>query len=124
MSSGTTLVLGASARPGRYSNLAVRRLRERGINVVAVGRRSGTIGDVTIQMGVPSGIPIDTVTMYLNERNQAEWGTTLLGLSPRRIIFNPGAENPRLALAARERGIQTLDACTLVLLSTGQYQMP
>lgn len=123
MSKGATLVLGASAKPDRYSNLAVRRLREKGVEVVAVGRRTGTIGDVAIQERVPSGIAIDTVTMYMNERNQAEWEGAILGLSPRRIIFNPGAENPRLASAATARGIAVLEACTLVMLSTGQYEL-
>ncbi len=121
MSGKTTLVLGASPKPDRYSNLAVRRLREKGMDVIAVGRRTGSIGDTEIRQALPLDVPIDTVTMYLNERNQLEWERSLLDLSPRRIIFNPGAENPRLAAAAERAGIQVLDACTLVMLSTGQY---
>ena len=121
MSHGTTLVIGASPKPDRYSNLAVRRLREKGIDVVAIGRRAGTIADVGIQEGIPSDITIDTVTIYLNERNQQEWEATLIALAPKRIIFNPGAENPRLASAAEGKGIEVLEACTLVMLATGQY---
>lgn len=121
MSGRTTLVLGASPKPVRYSHLAVRRLRDKGHAVVALGRRPGMIGDVPILQEIPSGMSIDTVTMYMNAENQKPWEHRLLELSPRRIIFNPGAENPQLAAAAESAGVEVLEACTLVMLTTGQY---
>lgn len=124
MTGKTTLVLGASPKPDRYSNLAVRRLREKGHEVIAVGRRAGMIADVRILDDIPSDARVDTVTIYLNEGNQRVWEERLLKLAPKRIIFNPGAENPRLAMAVGRHGIEALEACTLVMLSTGQYQAP
>lgn len=116
-----TLVLGASENPARYSNLAIRRLREKGHDVVAVGRRAGQVLDVPIQTGMPDLEGIDTITMYLNETNQEPYEDYILKLKPKRIIFNPGAENQSLEFEAGEQGVQTMEACTLVLLSTGQY---
>lgn len=121
MKGDATLVLGASPKLERYSNLAVRRLVQHGHPVIAVGRHAGSIGGVTIRPDVPPGAAIDTVTVYLNEDNQREWEDRILALAPRRIIFNPGAENARLTLRARDHGIEVLDACTLVMLSTGEY---
>jgi predicted CoA-binding protein len=117
----TTLVLGASPKPDRYSNLAVRRLVQHGHAVIAVGRHAGAIDGLAILPAIPGDAVIDTVTMYLNEGNQREWEERILALAPRRIIFNPGAENPRLAGRARASGIEVLEACTLVMLATGDY---
>ncbi|HRP81332.1 MAG TPA: CoA-binding protein, partial [Flavobacteriales bacterium] len=64
---------------------------------------------------------VDTVTMYLNAHNQEAWRERILAMKPKRIIFNPGAENPAFERAAQEAGIETLEACTLVMLNTGQY---
>ena len=116
-----TLVLGASENPARYSNLAIRRLRDKGHEVIAVGRRAGQVLDVPIQTGMPELEGIDTVTMYLNETNQEPYEDYILKLKPKRIIFNPGAENDELAEMAKKNNIQPMEACTLVLLSTGQY---
>jgi uncharacterized protein len=117
----TTLVLGASPKPDRYSNLAVRRLVHHGHPVVAVGLRENMIGEVPIQKDVPPDASVHTVTLYMNENNQRQWEQRILALKPKRIIFNPGAENPSLEKAAHAQGIETLEACTLVMLSTGQY---
>ena len=118
----TTLVLGASPNEERYANKAVRKLREHGHPVVAVGRRAGMIGDVVIQPSIPQDVIIYTVTIYLNAENQREWERPVLDLAPDRIIFNPGAENPDFAQRAREEGgIDVIEACTLVMLATGQY---
>ncbi len=119
--SRTTLVMGASVKPERYSNMAIRKLRAHGHDVVAVGLRSGTVDDVSITTELPSD-PIDTITMYLNAGNQRKWEDALLELRPRRIIFNPGAENPAFAAIASRSGIEVVEACTLVLLATDQYQ--
>ncbi len=116
-----TLVLGASGNPGRYSYLAVTRLRGVGHAVVAIGRKQAKAGDVEIGTDKQHLAEIDTVTLYLNQMHQKEYYDYILSLHPRRIIFNPGAENPELAKLARENGIEPVEACTLVMLSTGQY---
>lgn len=116
-----TMVLGASANPRRYSYLALQNLRHAGYPVAAIGRKAVKVGDVeigTTQDPVPD---IDTVTLYLNPANQKEYYDYILALHPRRLIFNPGTENPELQSLAAKNGIDTLEACTLVLLRTGQY---
>ncbi len=121
MSKKKTLVLGASQNPARYSNFAVHRLTSHGHPVVAIGRRQGKIGDVDIITEHPQMNDVDTITLYLNQQNQKQYYDYILSLNPKRIIFNPGAENAELAQMAAAKGIQTMEACTLVLLSTGQY---
>jgi predicted CoA-binding protein len=116
-----TLVLGASENPGRYSFLAVQRLRAHGHPVVAIGKKAGNVGDVAIQKVHVAESEVDTVTLYLNPQNQQQYYDYILGLRPRRIIFNPGTENNELMQKARENHIQPVVACTLVMLSTGQY---
>jgi uncharacterized protein len=121
LSTKKTLVLGASANPERYSYLAVRRLRNAGHPVSAIGRKAATLGDVEIVAERGAIADLDTVTLYLNPVNQKEYYDYILSLHPRRIIFNPGAENPELEALASAHGIEPVEACTLVLLSTGQY---
>ena len=116
-----TLVLGASENPERYSNMAIARLRGKGHPVVAIGHRLARTGDVDIETEKKPFTDVDTVTLYLNPLRQAAYYDYILSLHPKRIIFNPGAENPELSALARANGIQPLAACTLVLLSTGQY---
>lgn len=116
-----TLVLGASDNPARYSNLAIQRLRGKGHPVLAIGKKETSVGDVYIGKEKTQWPDIDTVTVYLNPMNQKQYEDYLLSLKPKRTIFNPGAENQELAEAAEAKGIQVLEACTLVLLSTGQY---
>jgi uncharacterized protein len=116
-----TLVLGASANPSRYSNLAINSLRRYNHPVVAIGKRSGIVGDTPVEI-IPRDIEgLDTITLYLNPGNQRQYYDYIMKLKPRRIIFNPGTENDELAKMAQDKGIQPLEACTLVLLSTGQY---
>jgi uncharacterized protein len=116
-----TLVLGASTNPTRYAFMAVQRLRKLGIEVEAVGLRPGTVADVEIQTGTPVLTDIDTVTVYVGAQNQPPFYDYLLSLKPRRVIFNPGAENPEFETKLRENGIEVLSACTLVMLSVGNY---
>jgi len=116
-----TLVLGASDNPSRYSYMAVQKLRAYGHPVKAIGRKRTFVDDVSIDVEQKPHENIDTVTLYLNSRNQKEYYDYIMQLSPKRIIFNPGAENPELADLAHAKGIETLEACTLVMLSTGQY---
>lgn len=117
----TTLVLGASPKPDRYSNIAVRRLVAADHPVIAVGHHTGVIGDQLILAEVPEGRSIDTVTLYLNARNQAAWVDRILAFRPKRIIFNPGAENAVLAEQAAAHGIEVVEGCTLVMLAAGTY---
>ena len=116
-----TLVLGASDNPSRYSYLAIRKLRDHDHPVTGIGSRKTTVDDVEISTEKKSLENVDTVTMYLNPSHQQEYYDYILSLHPKRIIFNPGAENNELAALAQEKNIQTIEACTLVLLSTGQY---
>lgn len=113
--------MGASEQPQRYSNIAIHRLRSYGHPVVAIGKRAGTVLDVTIESGTPEWTDIDTVTLYLNAQNQKTYYDYILSLKPRRVIFNPGAENPELAQLLSGQGIEPVNACTLVLLSIGNY---
>ncbi|HZE84425.1 MAG TPA: CoA-binding protein [Puia sp.] len=116
-----TLVIGASGNPERYSFLAVNRLRSKGHPVVAIGRRETTVADVEIGTDKKEISGVDTVTLYLSPGLQKQYYDYIFSLHPRRIIFNPGAENKELARLAREHGIEPLEACTLVMLNTGQY---
>jgi uncharacterized protein len=116
-----TLVLGASDNPARYSFLAIHRLRAHGHPVVAVGRKNTSVGDVIIDKEKKPFDDVDTITLYLNQFHQKEYYDYILALKPKRIIFNPGAENEELSSLARKNNIKPLDACTLVLLSTNQY---
>ena len=116
-----TLVIGASENKQRYSNLAVRKLLAHDHPVVAIGRRPGMIENIEIITGHDPMNDIDTITLYLNPLNQKPYYDYILSLKPKRIIFNPGAENEELELMAKNNGIKTLEACTLVMLSTSQY---
>jgi uncharacterized protein len=116
-----TLVLGASENVERYSNKAVRKLVANNHPVIAIGNKVGKIGDVEIVKTHLVYDNIDTITLYLGEKNQKPFYDYILSLKPKRIIFNPGAENIELEELAKENGIETMEACTLVMLSTGQY---
>ena len=116
-----TLVLGASDNPQRYSYLAINRLRSKGHPVADIGRKNTRVADVEVGTAKEPLGDIDTVTLYLNPVNQKDYYDYILSLHPKRLVFNPGAENPELARLAQAAGIQTLEACTLVLLGTGQF---
>lgn len=116
-----TIVIGASAKPDRYSNRAVRMLVKNNNEVIALGFENATIDNITIQTNWKFYENIDTVTIYLNPQRQKDYYNYILNLNPKRIIFNPGTENTELEKLASEKNIKTLEACTLVLLSTGQY---
>lgn len=116
-----TLVLGASTNPERYSFLAVQRLTTHKHPVVAIGNKAGSIGSTEIITTHPILENIDTVTLYLNPSHQKEYYNYILSLKPKRIIFNPGTENKELFELALQNNIQPIEACTLVMMSTGQY---
>ena len=115
------LVLGASDNPARYSYLAIHRLRSQDYPVYAIGKRQTRVADVPVETDKIPFENIHTVTLYLNPYHQREYYQYLLNLKPRRMIFNPGAENEELFDLAKENGITPLEACTLVLLSTNQF---
>lgn len=118
----TTLVVGASTNPSRYSFMAVELLKKYGHPVIACGMKTGSIQNTPIVTEYPKKLDVDTVTIYVNPKNQSkEFMTEILKLNPRRIIFNPGAENDLFEQHALENGIEVENACTLVLLQTGQY---
>lgn len=117
----TTLVLGASENPARYSFLAIEKLRNYQHPVIAIGKKTGVVKDVTIITEKPLLENIDTVTLYLNKTHQTEYYDYILSLHPKRIIFNPGTENEELYNLAKRNGIEPLEACTLVMLGTNQY---
>lgn len=116
-----TLVFGASLKPNRYSNYAIQRLVARGFPVVAYGLRIGDIAGVQVDNELIAYPDIDTITLYLNKRRQVEYYNYLISLKPKRIIFNPGTENPEFYDILREHHIPFEASCTLVMLSTNQY---
>lgn len=120
MTKKLTLVIGASENASRYSNMAIRSLRNHDHQVLALAKRSGEVGDVKIQTEFPAE-EIDTVTLYVGPAHQPEYYEKVLKLKPRRVIFNPGTENPEFEDLLEENGIEAVEACTLVMLSVGNY---
>jgi predicted CoA-binding protein len=118
-----TLVIGASNNPDRYAYKAVKKkkLTAYGHPVLALGKKEEMIDAIPVVKERPLDTDIDTVTLYVNPQLQKNYYDYLLNLHPKRIIFNPGTENDELAELAQQKGIQTLEACTLVLLSIGDY---
>ncbi|MBT0608336.1 CoA-binding protein [Aequorivita echinoideorum] len=116
-----TLVIGASLNPGRYSNIAINRLVRYGHEVEAIGLKKGEVAGVEISTDKENFDGIDTVTLYMNPKRQGEYYDYIVSLKPKRVIFNPGTENPELYKILREKNIESEVACTLVLLGTNQY---
>lgn len=116
-----TLVLGASTNPSRYSNIATLRLLQHGHEVFPVGIKKGKIDSLEIINDRSIIKNIHTITLYLNPTNQKDWYDYIFQINPKRIVFNPGTENPELLQLASEKGIECIEACTLVMLSIGNY---
>jgi predicted CoA-binding protein len=116
-----TLVLGATPNPERYAYLATRKLLQYGHEVVPVGIKQGEINGLEILQGQPAITDVDTITMYVGAERQPPYYDYLLGLKPKRMIFNPGAENDELAQLAEKQGVEIVEGCTLVMLSIGTY---
>ena len=116
-----TLVIGASQNPSRYSYRAALSLQNHGHEIDLLGLREGTINGSPIQTGQPSLTDIDTVTLYVGPQNQPQFYEYIKKLKPRRVIFNPGAENPVFEQQLRQEGIEPIEACTLVMLAIGNY---
>jgi len=116
-----TLILGASTNPERYSYKAAHRLTNAGHPIVNIGLKSGEVAGEPILPAGSTVEEIDTVTLYIGPKLQPQYYQYLMALKPRRIIFNPGTENEELYKMAEDAGIEVTEACTLVLLGTGQY---
>ena len=118
-----TVVLGASTNPDRYSYKATSRLKAANHEVVPIGIKKGAIEGIDIIHGEPEIEGVDTITLYLNPKRQEQYYDYILSLKPKRIIFNPGTENPVLMKLAEESDIEieVVQACTLVMLSLGHY---
>ena len=116
-----TLVLGASDSPSRYSYHAITRLSANNHEVRAIGNKRGEIGVVNIGTTQENFNDIDTVTIYLNKRHQQKYYEYIVGLNPKRVLFNPGTQNVEFENLLRKNNIDFERACTLVLLSINQY---
>lgn len=116
-----TLVIGASENPSRYSNIAINRLIQLGHPVVAIGLREGEVAGIPFSSEKRQFEEIDTVTLYLGAKHQPDYYDYVVSLNPKRVIFNPGTENPDFYKILKEHDIFAEVACTLVLLGTNQY---
>lgn len=115
------LVLGASLNPARYSYVAINLLRDYDHQVFAHGLRPGEVKGVAIQTELPEIQDLDTITLYLGTKNQPNFYDYIIGSNPKRVIFNPGTENPELMNKLTDAGISYEASCTLVLLRTNQF---
>lgn len=116
-----TLVIGASVKPDRYAYKAIKKLLAHQHEVVAISNRTGQVENVVFHTDLPKFDDIDTVTLYINPTRQKDYYDYIVSLQPRRVIFNPGTENPELQEILRKNHIDFEEACTLVLLTTNQY---
>ena len=118
-----TLVVGATDNPERYAFLAAEMLQNKGFDFSPIGIKKGMVfGEEILDLRQkPALAGIHTITLYLGPQNQSEWMDYLIGLGPKRIIFNPGTENPIFFSKAKVAKIEVLEACTLVMLTTGQF---
>lgn len=116
-----TLILGASTNPSRYAYLALQSLQKQNYPVVGVGAKAAEVNGVKIYDFQKYFSDIDTVTLYLSAKNQVDYYDYILQINPKRVIFNPGTQNPELEKILSENNIEIEHACTLVLLSTQQY---
>jgi predicted CoA-binding protein len=121
MANKKTLILGATPNPGRYAYLAANRLVSHGHSIVNVGIKTGEVAGVPIEKAEDIHNDIDTITLYVGPHRQPALYDYILNTHPKRIIFNPGTENSELQKLANAKGIETEYACTLVLLSIGEY---
>ncbi|BDS13478.1 CoA-binding protein [Aureispira anguillae] len=119
-----TVVLGATTNPQRYAYRAVEQLQEHGIETIPVGIRKGSTAGIPIRNDRPTIAAVHTITLYLNAQVQQEYYDYILSLKPKRVIFNPGTENPELYGLLKKELPETIIeiACTLVLLSVGSYK--
>jgi uncharacterized protein len=115
------LVIGASLKESRYSNICVRTLMSGHFPVTAVGLREGMIDTTPVLSAAPELTNIHTVTLYLNADNQKPWYDYILKLNPKRVVFNPGTENDEFADMLSSAGIFTVEDCTIMMVQNGRY---
>lgn len=113
--------MGANTRPEKYAFKAMNMLKDHGHEVKGIGIRPGNVAGIEIDTEQKPYEGIDTITLYLNPLNQKPYYDYFVKLKPRRVIFNPGTENAELENLLEKNGIETEEACTLVLLATGQF---
>jgi predicted CoA-binding protein len=116
-----TVVIGASNNPDRYAYRATLALQRKDHEVIPVGLREGEINGIKILTGKPVIKDVNTVTLYVGPQHQPDWYDYIIGLKPQRVIFNPGTENQEFEELLRKNGIEPVEACTLVMLSIGNY---
>ena len=121
MKNKKTLVLGASTKPERYAYKAIESLVVKGHSVLAIGQHAGEVSGSKIQTKLIPVKNIDTVTLYLNPLRQRDYYNYIIEAKPKRVVFNPGTENPQFYQLLQSNGIAVEVACTLVLLATNQY---
>ncbi len=116
-----TLVIGASLNPERYSHLAMHKLTQKEHPVVAIGVKPGKAFGIEINEGLVHFDDVDTITLYVKPSLQKNYFEYILSLKPKRVIFNPGTENDDMEAELQKHHIETIEACTLVMLSSGRY---
>lgn len=116
-----TVVLGATSKPEKYAFKAISLLVEKGHSVIAIGQNAGEVAGVKIKTKAIPLKNIDTITLYLNPARQRDYYNYIVEAKPKRVVFNPGTENPELYQLLELNGIQVEVACTLVLLTLEQY---
>lgn len=121
MKNKKTLVLGASTKSDRYAFKAITMLVSKGHSVLAIGQNSGEVAGIKIQTKAIPLKNIDTITLYLNPLRQRDYYNYIIEARPKRVIFNPGTENPEFSQLLELNDIKVEVACTLVLLSTNQF---
>ncbi|AWG21411.1 CoA-binding protein [Flavobacterium faecale] len=121
MKNKKTLVLGASIKAERMANKAIINLVSKGHSVLAIGQNAGEVAGIKIQTKAVPLKNVDTVTLYLNPSRQRDYYNYIVEASPKRVIFNPGSENPELMQLLELNNIKSEVACTLTLLATNQY---
>lgn len=121
MKNKKTVVLGATTNPEKYAFKAITMLVEKGHTVLAIGSNKGEVAGVSIRTKNIPLANIDTVTLYINPLRQREYYNYIIETKPKRVIFNPGTENPQFYQLLQSNGIKVEVACTLVLLATNQF---
>ncbi|MBL7843359.1 MAG: CoA-binding protein [Cyclobacteriaceae bacterium] len=118
-----TVIVGATPNPSRYAYMAADMLTEYEHEIVPMGIKKGELfgKEILNIRELPEINDVDTITLYIGPQHQPEWYKYLIDLKPRRIIFNPGTENPEFEKLAIANNIEPVEACTLVMLRTGQY---
>ena len=118
-SNESILVIGASANPNRSSYFATKFLHNIGVSLYTIANKNGKIDDLELSDQYASIHSVDTISIYLNPDRQKKYYDYILSLHPKRIIFNPGTENPELATIAKNNCIEIVNGCTIAMFASG-----